>query len=117
MMDLFRGLGVALVTPFKKDLQIDFTALYSILSHLYASKSLDYLLVLGSTGEASALSGTEKQSILTFVKDFNKDRLPLVFGHSGSNTKELITSLESIDISGYSAILSASPAYVKPSQE
>ena len=116
-MEQLKGLGVALVTPFDEELQVDFKALETILNHLYKSNSVDYLVVLGSTGEANALSSTDKQSVLTFVNDFNANRLPLVFGHSGNNTKELIISLETLDFSGYSAILSASPAYVKPTQQ
>ena len=77
---------------------------------------MDYLVVLGSTGEAATLSAEEKQEIMTFVRDFNKKRLPLVFGHSGNDTKALIQALYTIDFSGYSAVLIASPAYVKPSQ-
>lgn len=115
-MKAFEGLGVALVTPFDQHLEIDFKALTVILDHLYASNSVDYLVVLGSTGEAATLSTEEKQEIMTFVRDFNKNRLPLVFGHSGSDTKALIQALYTIDFSGYAAVLSASPAYVKPSQ-
>lgn len=115
-MQQFTGLGVALVTPFNKDLEIDFEALKTILDHLYGSNALDYLVVLGSTGEASVVSNTEKQSLLTFVKDYNEDRIPLVFGHGGNNTEDLISSLKAIDHSGYSAILSSSPAYIKPTQ-
>ncbi|MCK5666518.1 MAG: 4-hydroxy-tetrahydrodipicolinate synthase, partial [Thiotrichaceae bacterium] len=115
-MKAFEGLGVALVTPFNQHLEVDFKALSSILEHLYASESVDYLVVLGSTGEATTLSSQEKQDIMTFVRDFNKNRLPLVFGHSGNDTRALIQELYTIDFSGYSAILSASPAYIKPSQ-
>ncbi len=115
-MKAFEGLGVALVTPFDQHLEVDFKALTSILEHLYASNSVDYLVVLGSTGEAATLSAEEKQEIMTFVGDFNKKRLPLVFGHSGNDTKALIQALYTIDFSGYSAVLCASPAYVKPSQ-
>jgi 4-hydroxy-tetrahydrodipicolinate synthase len=115
-MNTLKGLGVALVTPFKDDFEVDYAALSRILDHLYATNTLDYIVVLGSTGEAATLSAIEKQAILTFVKEQNKDRLPLVFGHSGNNTKELVDTLSNIDTSGYTAILSASPAYVKPTQ-
>ena len=115
-MKAFEGLAVALVTPFDQHLEVDFKALTSILEHLYASNSVDYLVVLGSTGEASTLSAEEKQEIMTFVSDFNKNRLPLVFGHSGNDTRALIQSLYTVDFKGYSAVLSASPAYIKPSQ-
>lgn len=115
-MKAFEGLGVALVTPFDQHLEVDFKALTTILEHLYTSNSVNYIVVLGSTGEAATLSTEEKQEIMTFVRDFNKSRLPLVFGHSGNDTKALIQSLYTIDFSGYSAVLSASPAYVRPSQ-
>lgn len=115
-MNSLKGLGVALVTPFKEDLSIDFEGLSNILEHLYNAAALDYLVVLGSTGEAATLHIEEKQKILSFVKDFNKNRLPLVFGHSGNNTVSLIRSLEDVDSTGYAAILSASPAYVRPTQ-
>ena len=114
-MKAFEGLGVALVTPFNQELEVDFEALTTILEHLYASNAVDYLVVLGSTGEAATLSAEEKQEILTFISDFNKNRLPLVFGHSGNNTRALVQSLYTIDFTGYSAVLSASPEYVKPS--
>ncbi len=116
-MESLHGLGVALVTPFDDNLEIDFPALAKVLDHLYASKAVDYLVVLGSTGEAAALSAAEKQAVLTFVKDHNKGRLPLLFGHSGNNTPELVKTLNAIDCTGYAAVLSASPAYVKPPQD
>jgi 4-hydroxy-tetrahydrodipicolinate synthase len=115
-MKALEGLGVALVTPFDENLEIDYIALSAILEHLYASNAVNYLVVLGSTGEAATLSAEEKQEIMTFVSDFNKNRLPLVFGHSGNDTRALIQSLYTIDFKGYSAVLCASPAYVKPSQ-
>ena len=113
----FRGLGVAVVTPFDSELNVDFKALENVLDHFHASKAVDYLVVLGSTGEATALSIDEKQELLSFVKDHNKDRLPLMLGHGGNNTKVLIESLGEYDISGYQAILSVSPAYNRPTQE
>lgn len=115
-MSKFSGLGVALVTPFDNQLKVDFNALGNVLQHLYDSKAVDYLVVLGSTGEAATLNNEEKQEILSFVNKFNKNRLPLVFGHSGNDTTKLINSLNSLNIEGYSAVLIASPAYVKPSQ-
>lgn len=115
-MKALEGLGVALVTPFNENLEVDYMALSAILEHLYTSNAVNYLVVLGSTGEAATLSAEEKQEIMTFVSDFNKNRLPLVFGHSGNDTRALIQSLYTIDFTGYSAVLSASPEYNKPSQ-
>jgi 4-hydroxy-tetrahydrodipicolinate synthase len=115
-MKALEGLGVALVTPFNQELEVDYKALTKILDHLYTSDSVDYLVVLGSTGEAATLSADEKQEIMSFVNEYNNSRIPLVFGHSGNDTKALIQALYTIDFTGYSAILSASPAYVKPTQ-
>jgi len=115
-MKALEGLGVALVTPFNQEYEVDYKALTNILDNLYTSDSVDYLVVLGSTGEAATLSAEEKQEILSFVNEYNNSRLPLVFGHGGNDTKALIQALYTIDFTGYSAILSASPAYVKPTQ-
>ena len=115
-MKAFEGLGVAIITPFDKNSEVDYLALTALLEHLYASNAVNYLVVLGSTGEAATISSEEKQEILTFVSEFNKNRLPLVFGHSGNDTRALVQALYTIDFTGYSAILSASPGYVKPTQ-
>ncbi len=116
-MNTLSGLGVALITPFTRNLKIDYTALERLLKHLYKSRSVDFLVVLGSTGEAATLSEEERQEVMNFVREYNEDRLPLVFGHSGSNTRALTDALQTIDSHGYNAILSATPAYVKPTQE
>lgn len=113
----FRGLGVAVVTPFDQNLDVDFNALETILNHLHASESLDYLVVMGSTGEAPTLSFEEKQELINFIKAHNKGRLPLMVGHGGNNTRALIESLLKFDISGYQGILSVSPGYIRPTQE
>lgn len=113
----FRGLGVAVVTPFNQNLDVDFKALKAILEHLHSSKAVDYLVVMGSTGEAPTLSFEEKQELISFIKSHNKERLPLMVGHGGNNTRALIDSLSKLDISGYQGILSASPAYIRPTQE
>ena len=113
----FRGLGVAVVTPFNQKHEIDFKALEDILDHLHKSEALDYLVVMGSTGEAPTLSSDEKQEVINFVKTHNKGRLPLMMGHGGNDTRALIDTLGKLDISGYQGILSSSPAYVRPTQE
>lgn len=113
----FRGLGVAVVTPFDQNLNVDFKALEAILDHLHSSKSVDYLVIMGSTGEAPTLSHEEKKELLQFIKKHNNGRLPLMAGHGGNNTRALIESMNQLDLTGYRGILSASPAYVRPSQE
>ncbi|MEM9857078.1 MAG: 4-hydroxy-tetrahydrodipicolinate synthase [Bacteroidota bacterium] len=114
-MERLHGTGVALVTPFNKDLTIDFTALERLLSFT-AENGVDYFVVLGTTGESATLTTEEKKQILRFVKDHNPRNLPIVYGLGGNNTNEIITNLNSTDLKGVDAILSVSPYYNKPSQ-
>lgn len=110
------GTGVALVTPFNEDKTIDFDGLKSLIDHV-SNGGADFLVVLGTTGETATLSTKEKQDILDFVKENNPLQLDLVAGVASNNTHQLIEDLKSFDLSGYHAILSASPSYNKPSQE
>ena len=115
MNSKFRGVGPALITPFKKDLSIDFEALKRLLEH--TAKGADYFVVQGTTGESATTTFEEKQEILNFVKANNPKQLPIVFGVGGNNTAAVLDFLDKIDLSGVDAILSASPHYNKPSQE
>jgi 4-hydroxy-tetrahydrodipicolinate synthase len=116
MKPKFYGTGVALVTPFNEDLSIDFAAFERLLTHV-TSGGVDYLVVLGTTGETSTLSSAEKKQILEFVKKNNPAKLPIVYGLGGNNTIELVEKCKEIDFKGVDAILSVSPYYNKPSQE
>ncbi|MEQ8361181.1 MAG: 4-hydroxy-tetrahydrodipicolinate synthase [Cytophagales bacterium] len=111
---LLKGTGVALITPFDKDLSIDYSALKGLLD--FVSKGVEYLVVQGTTGESPTLSLNERQEVLKFVKENNVDKLPIVYGIGGNNTNELISQIKSTDLSGVEAILSVSPYYNKPSQ-
>lgn len=111
----FRGTGVAMVTPFKKDSSVDYQALEKLTNHLI-SGGVDYLVVQGTTGESATLNGTEKQEVLDCVVATNAGRLPIVFGHGGNNTQSLIDGFSSMNLRGVDAILSASPYYNKPTQ-
>ena len=115
-MNKFKGLGVAMVTPFNDDLSIDFDALKKLTNYLIDNK-VDYLVVMGTTGESVTLSNAEKQAVLECVQSENKGRLPIVFGAGSNNTAQLIESFKSIDFSGIDAILSVAPYYNKPTQE
>lgn len=118
MVDKFKGTGVALVTPFKKDNSIDFEALERVLIFTAAEgQGVDYWVVLGTTGESVTLSKEEKNEILSFVVNHNPAKLPVVYGIGGNNTAELLHTLEKTDFRGVDAILSVSPYYNKPSQE
>lgn len=110
------GMGVALVTPFTKIKNIDFTALERVVEHV-VTNGADFLVVLGTTGETPTLSQQEKTSVKTFIKKIVRGRVPLVIGMGGNNTAEIVLQLQSEDLSGYSAILSVVPPYNKPSQE
>lgn len=105
-----------MVTPFKSNNEIDFPALEKLTNHLIDG-GLDYLVVMGTTGEAATLSFEEKQEVLRFVLKINNNRLPIVFGIGGNDTHKMIKEYNNYDLEGVTAILSASPYYSKPSQE
>jgi 4-hydroxy-tetrahydrodipicolinate synthase len=111
----FRGTGVALVTPFLADGRIDFDSLEKLVNHCL-NGGVDYLVVLGTTGESATLNVEEKAQVLQKVKEVNKGRKPIVLGHGGNDTARLISGMQSIEWEGVDAILSVSPYYNKPSQ-
>ena len=116
MLRKISGTGVALVTPFKSDLSIDFEALTSLVNHC-VDGNIDFLVVMGTTGESVTLSLEEKNAVLDCVKQANNNRLPIVLGIGGNNTDYIIQSFSSYNLDGVDAILSVSPAYNKPTQE
>lgn len=109
------GTGVALVTPFDENLQVDYKGLKKLLRH--TAKGVDYFVVMGTTGESPTVTHEEKNQILSFVKENNEAKLPIVYGIGGNNTQEICDSIVSTDLTGVSAILSVNPYYNKPSQE
>lgn len=115
-MNKFKGLGVAMITPFNDDHSIDFEALEKLTNFLIDGKT-DYLVVQGTTGESPVLSKKEKQDVLNCVIKTNEGRLPIVFGIGGNNTAAIIEDLDYFDLSKVDGILSASPYYNKPTQE
>ncbi len=115
-MQAFRGTGVALVTPFKKDLSIDFNALERLVSHCIEG-GVEYLVVMGTTGENPVLSKHEKKQVLKAVIEAANERVPIVYGVGGNSTQAVVEELLSEDFGGVSAILSVSPYYNKPTQE
>lgn len=110
------GTGVALVTPFKADFSIDTEALTRIVNYSL-NGGVEYLVVLGTTAENATLSAIEKEVVIATVIEANKGRLPLVLGVGGNNTLEVVSELQTRDLSAFEAILSVSPYYVKPTQE
>lgn len=110
------GTGVALVTPFKKDFSVDVEALKRIVNY-QIDNGINYLVVLGTTGEPATLKKEEKELVIKTVIESNNGRLPLVLGVGGNNTAEVVEELKTRDFTGFSAILSVSPYYNKPTQE
>lgn len=110
------GTGVALITPFKKDFSVDVDALKKIVD-FQVQGGIDYLVVLGTTAESATLTKQEKQLVIDTVIEANAGRLPLVLGVGGNNTAEIVAELKERDLSAFTAILSVSPYYNKPTQE
>lgn len=115
-MKKFTGTGIALITPFKEDRSIDFSGLEKLVDYAVEG-GVEYLVCLGTTAETPTLSKQEKQEVLSTIKSANSGRLPMVLGIGGNNTMELVEEFKSTDLQDFDAILSASPAYNKPSQE
>ena len=115
-MQSFIGTGVALVTPFKKDFSVDVEALARIVNHVVEG-GVEYLVVLGTTAESATLSQDEKELVIDTIIKANAGRLPLVLGVGGNNTHKVVEELKTRDFSHFSAILSVSPYYNKPTQE
>ena len=113
---MIKGLGTALITPFKEDGSVDYEALARVLD-TQLTRFVDYLVVLGTTGEAATMTEAEKREVRTFIRDYVKGRLPLVLGVGGNNTAAVCETLRTIDLTGFEAILSVCPYYNKPNQE
>ncbi|MCC6818137.1 MAG: 4-hydroxy-tetrahydrodipicolinate synthase [Bacteroidia bacterium] len=111
-----KGTGVALVTPFNQDASIDFDGLKKLVHHL-VDNGVNYLVILGTTGESPTISKQEKQSILETIRTENNGRLPLVLGIGGNHTLEVAEIIKYQDLDGISALLSVSPYYNKPNQQ
>lgn len=113
-MKEFKGVGVALITPFKVDGTVDYPALTALLNH---TEKVDYYVVMGTTAESATLTADEKQNILRHIVSHNVARKPIVYGIGGNNTAEVVHQISHADLSGVDAILSVVPYYNKPSQE
>jgi 4-hydroxy-tetrahydrodipicolinate synthase len=115
-MSTFKGTGVAIVTPFDKNKNVDVTALRKLVNYLIDG-GVEYLVVLGTTGESATLNPDEKKLVIDTVVEENNNRLPLVLGIGGNNTQAVIEQINRTDLSLFEAVLSVSPYYNKPTQE
>lgn len=111
-----KGMGVALITPFKTDKSVDYDALARLLEY-QIKNGVDYLVVLGTTAETATLTPQEKKELREFIAERVNGRVPLVIGIGGNNTMSVIEEIKTTDLSRFSAILSVVPYYNKPSQE
>ena len=115
-MNELKGLGTALITPFDANGKVDYEALERLLE-TQLKGFVDYIVVLGTTGEAATMTEDEKAQVRTFIREYVHGRLPLVLGVGGNCTAAVCESLRTIDLSGFAAILSVCPYYNKPNQE
>ncbi|WP_345955110.1 4-hydroxy-tetrahydrodipicolinate synthase [Mucilaginibacter sp. PAMB04168] len=115
-MEMFHGTGVAMVTPFDANGQVDYAGLENLIDYLVEG-GINYLVSLGTTGESATLNKEEKKKIWAFTAEKVNKRVNLVAGIGGNNTHEVVEAVKEFDTNGYDAILSASPYYNKPTQE
>lgn len=113
---MIKGLGTALITPFKADKSVDYEALARLLD-TQLTGAVDYIVVLGTTGEAATMTDKEREEVRTFIRKYVNGRLPLVLGVGGNCTAAVCEALKTIDLTGFEAILSVCPYYNKPNQE
>lgn len=111
-----RGMGVALITPFKEDESVDYNALMRLVDYLVQNNA-DFLCVLGTTAETPTLTEEEKKKIKKLVIDRVNGRIPILLGVGGNNTRAVAEQLKNDDFTGVDAVLSVVPYYNKPSQE
>ena len=111
-----KGMGVALITPFKADKTIDFDALTRLLDY-HLQSNTDFLVALGTTAETATLSLSEQNEVVRFIISHVKDKVPIVVGMGGNNTQGLIEAINSFNLKGVHSILSVTPYYSRPTQE
>jgi len=114
--NIFKGLGVALITPFTKNGEVDYSSLKRLVEY-QIQNGADFLCILATTSEAPCLSKEEKQKIKALIVEINSKRIPLLMGCGGNNTKAVIEDLQTLDLTGIDGVLSVCPYYNKPSQE
>jgi len=116
LQEKFSGTGIAIVTPFNANGTIDWGSFRNLINFWIAGK-IEYLVILGTTGESPTVHGEEKQQVFSFVNETVAGRIPLIAGIGGNDTNEVIQGFKNFDLKGFDAILSVSPSYSKPNQE
>ena len=116
MINKLKGTGVAMITPFKKNNSIDFDALTKLTTHIIKG-NVDFLVVMGTTGENPTLSFKEQEGVLNHIVKISEHKLPIVFGIAGNNTHAVVERIKNTNFNNIDAILSATPYYNKPTQK
>jgi len=111
-----KGLGVAMVTPFTEEGQVDYNALPAVVENIITGRA-DYIVLMGTTAEVACLTAEEKREVIKTVVALNQNKVPLVIGIGGNNTAQVVDEILHTDLSPFQAILSVSPYYNKPTQE
>ena len=111
-----KGLGVAMVTPFTEEGQVDYNALPAVVENITTGRA-DYIVLMGTTAEVACLTAEEKWEVIKTVVALNQNKVPLVIGIGGNNTAQVVDEILHTDLSPFQAILSVSPYYNKPTQE
>ncbi|HUX56716.1 MAG TPA: 4-hydroxy-tetrahydrodipicolinate synthase [Bacteroidales bacterium] len=114
-MKIFKGTGVAIVTPFKNDSSIDFAAFGRVINHVIEG-GVNYIVAMGTTGESVTLTKDEKNALISFTTEAIDNRIPLVVGIGGNNTQDVINFIRQSNLTGVDGILSVVPYYNKPNQ-
>lgn len=110
------GTGVALVTPLKQNKKVDYKSLEKLIAHVSQGK-VEYMVILGTTGEPATLNEAEKEEIIQCIKNTNKSKLPLVLTIGGNHTEKVVKKIRQTDLTDFEAVLSVSPYYNRPTQE
>jgi len=111
-----RGSGVAMITPFNKEGEVDYDAVVKVVDHII-SGGIDYIVVMGTTAETATLFEEERSKVVSLIVEMTNNRVPLVLGIGGNNTASVVSKIKLTDLSSFKAILSVCPYYTKPSQE
>ena len=115
-MKFLRGSGVAMITPFNKEGEVDYDAVVKVVDHII-SGGIDYIVVMGTTAETATLFEEERSKVVSLIVETTNNRVPLVLGIGGNNTASVVSKIKLTDLSSFKAILSVCPYYTKPSQE
>ncbi len=115
-MKALKGTGIALITPFKSDTSIDFSALGKLVEHVIKGGA-NFIVGLGTTGEPATMTSNEKQAIISYLAEVIDKRVPLIIGLGSNSTQEVINNIREYDLAGVDGILSVAPYYNKPTQK